>query len=304
MRISLVLGTRGRTQEPRRFLTSLAAQTYRDFELVVADQNPDDRLIAILRAFQERFPIVHLRSEPGLSRARNIGLRRVTGQLVGFPDDDCRYPPDLLGRLAAFCRAQPGWDGVLGKLIWNAPPHRCGQTSSFSSSPNPVDIYKATTSVDAPTLLAALRPRTPSRSRPVSSATLFLTRRTLEAVGGFDEQLGIGAGTGWGGGEDVDLVVRCLRSGFKICYIPTLQVYHPDPRGGYGDPERGHLYGAGMGKVLRKHRYPRWFVFYHLLRSLGAAGGALAQARSDKARYFWAVFCGKWSGWHGNRAHG
>jgi glycosyltransferase involved in cell wall biosynthesis len=92
MKFSLVLATVGRTQEVARFLDSLARQTYRDFELIVVDQNPDDRLVELLRPFELRFPIIHLRCERGVSRARNLGPKYVSGDIVGFPDDDCWYP--------------------------------------------------------------------------------------------------------------------------------------------------------------------------------------------------------------------
>ena len=42
--ISLILATVGRTDELTRMFESLATQTFSDFEVVVVDQNEDDRL--------------------------------------------------------------------------------------------------------------------------------------------------------------------------------------------------------------------------------------------------------------------
>jgi glycosyltransferase involved in cell wall biosynthesis len=294
MRFSLVLATIGRVSELERFLQALDAQTYRDFELIVVDQNPDDRLVPILQKYQGRFPLIHLRSQQGLSRARNVGLKHLSGEMVAFPDDDCWYPPDLLEQVKDFRDNQPDWDGILGKLVWDNIQVR----EDRLSTPNLVDIFNATTSVDAVNLLQTLMPKEPPVS--TSSATLFLTSESLDTVNGFDEELGLGSGTDWGGGDDIDIVVRCLKSGFKICHKPTLKVYHPDPRRGYNDVSRGFFYGAGMGRVLRKHDYPSWFVVYHLLRSLGAAGLDLVCGQMRKARYHKAVFRGKFAGWRSN----
>ena len=99
MRFSLVLATVGRTEELNRFFASLDYATHRNFEVILVDQNPDDRLNSVLDHYDGRFPALHLRSERGLSRARNVGLRRVTGDVVAFPDDDCWYPPNLLNQV-------------------------------------------------------------------------------------------------------------------------------------------------------------------------------------------------------------
>ena len=75
IRFSLVLSTINRTDEVRRFLTTLDSQTYRQFELIVVDQNKDGRLLPVLKPYEKMFSIVHCTSKPGLSAARNVGLR-------------------------------------------------------------------------------------------------------------------------------------------------------------------------------------------------------------------------------------
>ena len=47
--VSLVVATRWRTLELKRLLGSLLAQTYKTFEVIVADQNEDDRLASLLQ---------------------------------------------------------------------------------------------------------------------------------------------------------------------------------------------------------------------------------------------------------------
>ena len=104
---SLILATSGRTTELRRFFGSLAAAGAADCECIVVDQNADDRLQPILAAWSDRISIKHLRSSPGLSHARNVGLSRATGELLAFPDDDCWYSPGLLRQVRSFFAANP-----------------------------------------------------------------------------------------------------------------------------------------------------------------------------------------------------
>ena len=100
-RFDLIMCTLGRTAEPRRYVESVASQTWRDLRLIAVDQNDDHRLEPTLAEFPD-VPSLHLRSPVGLSKGRNMGLRHVTADIVSFADDDCWYPPDLLERVAAF----------------------------------------------------------------------------------------------------------------------------------------------------------------------------------------------------------
>src|SRR6202049_5317096 len=81
MSFSLILSTVGRTEEPARFLRPLDLQTYRHFELIVVDQNPGAILDPLVRQYRDRFPLLHLRSECGLSRARHAGLLHASGEM-------------------------------------------------------------------------------------------------------------------------------------------------------------------------------------------------------------------------------
>ena len=275
-KFSLIMATVGRTEEVKRFLEHLDRQTYRDFELIVVDQNPDDRLVPILEAYEKRFPILHLRSERGLSRARNVGLRHISGDIVAFPDDDCWYPPDLLERVARFFREHPDIDVLTGRSVdVNGKPsvERWDPTSGFI---NRFNVWRRST-----------------------SASMFIKAKVVRQVGGFDEKLGLGAVTSWGSSEETDYLLRALNFGFRLFYETTLFIYHPQSIKQYNAKAiaRARIYGAGIGRVLRKHRYPFWFVFYQWLRSAGGAFLSLASGRLGKARHHLAALQGKFLGW-------
>ena len=61
MMFSLVLATKNRVNEVERFLRSLTTQTHENFELVLVDQNPDDRLLELVKSYGQKFPIIHLK---------------------------------------------------------------------------------------------------------------------------------------------------------------------------------------------------------------------------------------------------
>ncbi len=276
MHFSLILATVGRVEEVGQFLKSLDGQTHRTFDLIVVDQNEDGRLLPILKSYRERFLILHLKSQPGLSRARNVGLPHARGDVVAFPDDDCSYSPGLLKRVCAFLESHPQMDGLTGRVV---DQHGRSGTARFDDEPGLLDqsnVWQRT-----------------------SSITLFLRRRIVERIGGFDEELGVGAGTIWGGGEDIDYPLRALRAGFKLYYSPEITAFHPSPQEyDYAKlASRAYGYGAGIGRVWRKHRYPLQLVAYYLLRPAGGAALSLASGDRAKALYHFSAFRGRLRGW-------
>lgn len=278
MRFSLVLATVDRVRELERFLRSLDAQTHRDFELIVVDQNPDDRLAPIFEKYRGRFPLIHLRSQRGLSRARNVGLKHLNGEIVAFPDDDCWYPPDLLENIAEFFTVTPQWEGVLVRSV-----DQSGMPTTIKG-----DVKSQSVSIFNVWRLAV-------------SFVIFLRRRVINQVGVFDESLGVGAGTAWGAGEEVDYLLRAIKAGARLYYRPHLFVYHPEPVASYNTKSfrRGYRYASGGGRVMRKHCFHWLFLYLGVARPFVGLLYALAKGRFGEARYRWYNLVGRVKGWLG-----
>lgn len=168
----------------------------------------------------------------GLSHARNRGLAVATASVVAFVDDD-----ELV---------DPGWVGAL--LAW------IGEGSAAAFGPvEPLD--------DRGLPYCHLPPGEPrvfsGRFVPPwtvgTGGNMAFDRAALVDLGGFDVRLGVGAEGR--SAEESDVIVRLLRGGARIAWLPKLGVYHPSK------DEREHLasrypYGFGMGRVVRKHRLP------------------------------------------------
>jgi len=250
----LVVATVDRADELDRFLGSLERQTLRSFRVLLVDQNGDDRLDAIVGR-HAGLELVRLRSSRGLSAARNVGLAHLGADLVAFPDDDCVYEDDLLERVARRFADERALDGLTGREV--------GADGASSAS----------WSRDAARLT-----RENLWNRAISFA-IFLRRTLVERVGGFDEQLGLGAGTAWSSGEEVDYLVRAVAAGARIEYDPTLVVRHDAKAADRS--ALGRRDGASIGYILRKHGYGLPTVAKMLVRPAG--GAALAALRGDAA---------------------
>jgi len=100
MKFSLILVTLGRDTELVSFLNSLKSQTYRDFELIIIDQNKDQKIDSIVEKFTNCFPVNHIKVDfSGIARARDYGIQFARGEIIAFPDDDCVYEVDVLEKV-------------------------------------------------------------------------------------------------------------------------------------------------------------------------------------------------------------
>ena len=80
-----------------RVFDSLKTQTYKNFEVIIIDQNEDDYVKRLYEEYKDKFIIKYIHSdEKGLSKARNKGLKYVDGDIIAFPDDDCEYKYNFL----------------------------------------------------------------------------------------------------------------------------------------------------------------------------------------------------------------
>jgi glycosyltransferase involved in cell wall biosynthesis len=276
LKISLILATIHRTDELDRFLNSLKEQTYRNFKVIIVDQNKDNRLDNILRKYEDKFELIHLKSTPGLSKARNVGLNYATGDIIGFPDDDCWYDIDLLDFVARWFTDNPQIYGLTGQAV---DTNNINVGSRFDQHSGVVSKYGVWT-------------------RGIS-ITIFLRKTVIESIGKYDEELGVGSRSKWGSGEETDYLLRAINSGFVIYYLSEFTVFHPQILTSYNDAayKRAFFYGAGMGRVLRKHKYPLWFVIYNFCRPFGGTLLSLLTNKKQKAIYHWNVFKGRLYGY-------
>jgi glycosyltransferase involved in cell wall biosynthesis len=228
---SLILATSGRTAELDRFFASLDAEAAVDCECIIVDQNSDDRLRPILAKWESRISIRHLRSSPGLSHARNVGLAWATGDLLAFPDDDCWYSSGLVPQVRSFFAENPSYS-----LLSVGVRDESGTPSGNRWVSGRCDLATA------------------NLFRTSVGMALFVRRGQVADSFRFDESLGVGAGTRFASGEDTDYVFRLLEAGLKGRFDRSLTVYHPrrDMLSGGADAARAYGYGCGMGRVIRK----------------------------------------------------
>lgn len=138
-RVSVVLCTYNRCNLVLSTLATLRRQTlsYEQFEVIVIDNGSSDGTINAVHSYVHAGPVqrrgpadiwrVHCLSEPrnGLSYARSTGLRKASGEIVVFLDDDTLADPFFLEHLLN-AYDETGADAIGPRVVlrWEAPrPH-------------------------------------------------------------------------------------------------------------------------------------------------------------------------------------
>jgi len=227
-----------------------------------------------LAQYRLLFPILHLRSQKGLSRSRNEALAFAQGEIICFPDDDCWYPPNLLIEVDRRMRENPLIAGFTGRCTDEHGRLSAGGESRRPGLLNRHNVWRGGV-----------------------SATMFLRSNVLKQVGGLMKN------SVWEREPRSNPVRK------PICFARN-QGRIPDPvfafsrylsslppRYSSAAVTRARLYGAGMGRVLRKHGERPLWSYYYIMFPLGGALMALLLGNWGLARIRVARAFGRLHGW-------
>ena len=263
---SLIVATKDRVSDLARLIASLDEQAYSDYEVILVDQNEDNRLEAVVAGSTHREKILHLHSPAGVSLARNVGIEHASGKILAFPDDDCWYPPDLLRQVSAWFNANIPYD-VLSVASLDDKGNRTGNGWFQSSCDlNYWNVYRTS----------------------IGYGYFIRADGAMRGVR-YDEGIGPGANTPYLGGEDTDYILAGMSRRARGRYEAKWHVLHPrkDIRNASVSKDRVYIYGKGMGHVQRKHRLI-WLWAAFMAYDYGrAACFSLLGKRAQGTLWYW-----------------
>ena len=116
-RVSIILPVHNGEKKIARALTSLANQTYRDFETVLVDNNCTDSTVDVAMQFKDSVNLRVVNCEvQGLVAALNFGIANSSSEFIARQDDDDYWYPDKLEKQMRYFEENPEVD-VLGTQI-------------------------------------------------------------------------------------------------------------------------------------------------------------------------------------------
>ena len=97
--ISVIVTTYNRANFIERAIKSILNQSYQDFEIIIVDDGSTDNTEEIIKGYEDRrINYIRHKKNRGTSAARNIGIKRASGEYIAFLDSDDEWLPEKLER--------------------------------------------------------------------------------------------------------------------------------------------------------------------------------------------------------------
>lgn len=213
MKISVIIPTYNGAGRISNVLDSLMAQSLPADEIVVVVDGSTDNTVEVAEGFSERLPLmIVVIPNGGRSVARNTGVKKSTGDLLVFLDDDMRAFPECLK------------DHHDHHLKYKNSLLTGAISEDIELVKTDIQLYRKTLFWRRGYSGTKEKPFVPMNSRTfyLAAANFSITRELFDQLGGFDEQLR--------DSEDYDLGMRALLKGCEV-YGSNRQAraFHDDP---------------------------------------------------------------------------
>ena len=173
--VSIVLPTFNRLRFLRDAVRSVLAQTYRDWELIVADDGSDEETLSYLAELEQlsAAKVLRLAHSGNPGAVRNAAWRVARGEYIAFLDSDDVWLPEKLALQVASLRSHPqrGWSHTAFAVIDEFGELLTGPRARWWPA---AEGWVLESLIKMDTVIA--------------TSSLIMRRRLLEQVGGFDNE--------------------------------------------------------------------------------------------------------------------
>ena len=220
--VSVVIATFNKCEYTKRCLEGLLRSMHRPLEVIIVDNGSTDDTPALLRAYAaegERrgaaFKLIFNKTNRGASTARNQGIDAAVGEYVAFLDNDVVIRTlTWMERMMEAFKQNPKVGIITPKLIFPFPPNPIQCAGAEVSPTGRVNFTGRGEPNDLPQY---------NRSRSVQcaiSASWMVRAEVIRKAGYFDEYFNPVQY------EDIDYCYRVRHLGYRVLYIPSVEMYH------------------------------------------------------------------------------
>jgi len=220
--VSVIVLAHNKAQHTRYCLHGLLKSTYRNLEIVAVDNGSTDATPALFATFGKdaraaavEFRPMRFEENVGAVTGRNRALEVAEGDYVVFLDNDVVVRTrSWLERLMGALEADKGLGIVGPKLVYPFPPYLIQFAGGAVTPTGWVHFLGRGEPREAPEF------NTPREVQCLISACWMMPRALYEHLGPLDE------GFNPVQFEDIDYCYRARHAGYRILYLPSVEMYH------------------------------------------------------------------------------
>ena len=200
-------------------IRSLYASTYKDFEIIVADNNSADGSADEVERLFPGVKLIRNTSNKGFSAGNNQALSAASGEYIFLLNPDTEVQENTLQQLMDFA-AQTKDAGVIAPMLLNTDgTYQASSFNFYTLGSELGETFFINYIKDLHTPFPAGEAGLIHEVDAVSGAAMLMSRQVMESAGGgLDEELF------WS--EDMDLCFRIRRLGLKVYYYPQAVLTH------------------------------------------------------------------------------
>ena len=192
-------------------LGSLAAQTDRDFEILMIDNGSGDGSVGWVREHYPKVRIRAYRRNTGFCRAVNAGIRLSRTEYVLLLNNDVVCDPEMVSALHGAILARPDAFSCCAKLLQMSDPSKIDDAGDF------YNVFGWAFARGKGK--SSARYTEPEKVFACCAAAAIYRKSVFSRIGLFDERH-------FAYLEDIDVGYRAMRHGYENWYIPQAIVRH------------------------------------------------------------------------------
>lgn len=282
--ISVLIPTKNREDSLKKTLDSLQKQTFKNFEIVVADGKSTDGTLGMLTLYLKKMKISIVDGEGGLVQAMNNAWEKAKGEIVIRTDDDVITTPNWLENIWETFKNDAKVGGVTGptiipkeylktrdifltqekfhkgSLAWRLVG-KIYENFFMEGEPRRVSHWFACGAFSlGSNYEECLKIKEPLEVDNLEACNYSVRRKLLEEVGGFDPTF-----TGVGEYHEPDVAFKIQKLGYKLMFNPKAQVFHcPVQTGIYKARPKSYSRAQNFVNFYFRHIKPNTFKkFFH-----------------------------------------
>lgn len=207
--VSYIIVTWNNEKDIVNCIESLKNQTYKNYEIILVDNNSSDQSVEIIKRNFKDVKIIQNKKNLGFAQGSNIGIKNSKGDVIAFVNPDVIADKNWLEILLSKLNHSDKIVGVTGKMYYLGKQFGNNRVFCTWSKINSVTAQPYNFTDDEPE----------SKVDYLSGAAMLVKKKIIERVGLLDPDYFLYF-------EETDWCAKIIRTGYELWYVPEAKVWH------------------------------------------------------------------------------